>query len=119
MGNGIAHVFAQKGFQVCLIDISETSSLDKFRTDIARFIFQDTNDFSDRVSAYTATKRTIQRFCHNISEEKLEHISSNKTDELKRFIEEMRNIARGSHVSTDLSNLSIKQPPLQFPRIAL
>ena len=40
MGNGIAHVFAQKGFQVNLVDVSE-KALEKALKTIAKNLFRE------------------------------------------------------------------------------
>lgn len=113
MGNGIAHIFAQKGFQVNLIDISE-KSLEKgmatITTNLDRMVAKETISESDKnatlsnIKTYTSTEEGVKNV-----DLVVEAATENVDLKLKIFQQLSEITAENVILATNTSSISITQ----------
>lgn len=111
MGNGIAHVFAQSGFDVSLIDISQTA-LEKARATIkknldrlikkGKLTEEDKNNTIKRVETFTEIKKGVAK-----ADLVIEAATENENIKLKIFKELDNECEANTILATNTSSISI------------
>jgi len=113
MGNGIAHVFAQNGFQVSLVDISE-NALQKAISSISKNldrmlakekINQETKDSTlDRIQTFTAIEKGI------VNADLVVEAATENIELKKKIFAQIDDLApHGSVLATNTSSISITE----------
>lgn len=120
MGNGIAHIFAMKGFDVSLIDVSQ-ESLDKGMSTISRnmdrMIAKEKITEKEKVDAISSIK-TFTSYVGNISDADLviEAATENESLKFKIFSELDVNAPKDCILATNTSSISITKIAAQTSR---
>jgi len=120
MGNGIAHVFAQKGFNVSLIDINE-NALQKALATIAKNLDRqvakdiisedDKNDTLNRITTFTDLKNGV-----NNADLIVEAATENKELKFKIFKDMDENAPENCILASNTSSISITELAAQTSR---
>ncbi|MEP1489387.1 MAG: 3-hydroxybutyryl-CoA dehydrogenase [Algibacter sp.] len=113
MGNGIAHTFAQNGFKVQLIDISEASlklGIDTITKNLDRMVVKEKISLADKdstlanISTFTSIKEGVEK-----SDLVVEAATENLDLKLKIFKQLDEHCLKNTILATNTSSISITQ----------